>query len=353
MTTAPLCLLTLLLAARSASTEGESELCPAWTSKAESRVRVFQRPQEREGADATFCWGTCSLPCCCASGEARLGQRRCPRALHLEANAAGGPEPPQSPIHNLLQSKTEALLCALVLLLAAGGAATGAVSKLCRAWAYGAEASARALPCPAWRDGADAKFCRGTRRLPFCCSSGEARLEQQRCPRALHLKGRTVGVPPPTQALTGPRFHGWIGILLFLLAAGAALFYTIFRFCRWKYRKARWQRKNLRHANLINERIKWIQQETLRQGPFHMLGVPPPYSADSPTYNINHPPSYSDVYLQGNRDFPPPLPDSVVQFHRANAENTEDEVVICPLLPTSAPGDASQPTLEAEPPVDQ
>ncbi|XP_061454484.1 uncharacterized protein LOC133371273 isoform X2 [Rhineura floridana] len=167
-----------------------------------------------------------------------------------------------------------ARLCALCLLLAAGGASKGAEGEKCQLWTCRAASPARAFGCPERRDGADAKFCCGTCSLHSRCASEEARLDQQRCPRALHLKASTAGGLQAVQPLPDERLP--VGGTV---ALGASCYYkgrcrrTRRRRRRTRYRRrTRHQRRKTRHrgrrtpwyTNQISEHLEETQMENLR-----------------------------------------------------------------------------------------
>ncbi|XP_061454787.1 protein shisa-5-like [Rhineura floridana] len=89
------------------------------------------------------------------------------------------------------------LLCALLMLLVSGGAPEG---ELCRAWMDWMGAPAGVFQCPKRLDGAEAKFCCGTCNSPYCCSTRDDRLDQERCPTDRLLK--TVTSEGPGQQVT-------------------------------------------------------------------------------------------------------------------------------------------------------
>ncbi|XP_061454887.1 protein shisa-2 homolog isoform X2 [Rhineura floridana] len=94
-----LCALVPLLALGWVPVTAEGELCRVWRYGTESSVGAFQCPERRDGADAEFCCGSCSLPFCCSSAEARLDQGLCHTRGQLEAifmddRREGTTEPP-------------------------------------------------------------------------------------------------------------------------------------------------------------------------------------------------------------------------------------------------------------------
>ncbi|XP_053129332.1 uncharacterized protein LOC128335323 [Hemicordylus capensis] len=118
---APLCapvLLCLFLGGCSASTE-PGEVCRLWTYAPEPSADAFQCPKQLDGADAKFCCGTCQLPYCCSSGEARLDQRHC----YLDAQLKGrvGTSTLQPPRSRPVAAKSELLMVLVLVLFAIGG----------------------------------------------------------------------------------------------------------------------------------------------------------------------------------------------------------------------------------------
>ncbi|XP_061454397.1 uncharacterized protein LOC133371221 [Rhineura floridana] len=83
-----------------------------------------------------------------------------------------------------------ALLCALVLLSALGGDASGKAEegKLCK-WLYESQPLAVGdVQCAEQREGAGVKLCCGTCSVPCCCALGGARTDEEEYPTARKLE---------------------------------------------------------------------------------------------------------------------------------------------------------------------